>query len=105
MSIPILFRPLELFFVDDIDLAKGKEAGSNGNQALCSSPADICLFPSLHYNVTAHRRRNSRPVKRLVRWLLYAAVIPANAGIQSFRPVTWIPASAGMTRGRTGCPG
>jgi hypothetical protein len=32
MSIPILFQPLELFFVDDIDLAKGKEAGSNGDR-------------------------------------------------------------------------
>jgi hypothetical protein len=50
MSIPILFQPLELFFVDDIDLAKGKEAGSSGNQALWASPAGICLFPSLYYN-------------------------------------------------------
>jgi hypothetical protein len=57
MSIPILFQPLELFFADDINLAKGKEAGPSGNQALCASPAGICLFPSLYYNVTAHRRQ------------------------------------------------
>jgi len=57
MSIPILFQPLELFFVDDIDLAKGKEAGSSGNQALWASRAGICLFPSLYYNIPAHPRR------------------------------------------------
>jgi len=55
MSIPILFQPLELFFVDDIDLAKGKKAGSNGNQALCASPAGIYLFSSLCYNVLSSR--------------------------------------------------
>jgi hypothetical protein len=59
MSIPILFQPLELFFVDDIDLAKDKEAGSNGNLALCASPAGICLFPSLYYNVQHQRRREA----------------------------------------------
>jgi hypothetical protein len=60
MSIPILFQPFELFFVDDIDLAKGKEAGSNGNQALCASPAGICLFPSLYYNVLSSGGRRHR---------------------------------------------
>jgi hypothetical protein len=31
--------------VDDIDLAKGKEAGSSVNRAFCASAAGICLFP------------------------------------------------------------
>jgi hypothetical protein len=60
MSIPILFQPLELFFVDDINLAKGKEAGPSGNQALCASPAGICLFPSLYY-YARHQRRRAAP--------------------------------------------